>query len=59
MASQLELEMVSEMEQEMVSELDMASGMPLESKLIHWACLFRRDLQCLIRSSSLLFTVFV
>jgi len=43
----------------MVSELEfeMASGMPWESKLIDWARLFRGDPECLIGSSSPLFTV--
>jgi len=48
----------SEMVAGLVTELDMemASGMPLESKLIDWARLFWGDPRCLIGSSSLLFT---
>jgi len=67
MVSELELGMASEMPSVrsemvvgMVSELhmEMASGMPSESKLIDWARSFRGDPQCLIGSSSPLFTVF-
>jgi len=66
MASGLELEMASVMASvrseivagiESVLYLEMASGMPWESKLIDWARLFRGDPQCLIGSSSPLFTV--
>jgi len=47
----------SEMVTGMVLDLEMASWMPSESKLIDWACLFRGDPQCLIGSSSPVFTV--
>ena len=49
----------SELVAGMVSEFDleMASGMLSESKLNDWALLFRGDPQCVIGSSSPMFTV--
>jgi hypothetical protein len=55
--SEMDSEMLSDMFPEIVSEQEMGSGMPPQSKLIDWDCLFRGDPRCLIDSSSPLFTV--
>jgi hypothetical protein len=47
-------EIVSGMESE--QEMELASGMLSETKLIDWAHLFQGDPQCVLRSSSQLFT---
>jgi hypothetical protein len=57
MVAEMASEMLSEMVPEMVSEQETGSGMPPQSNLIDWACLFRGDPHCLIDSSSPLFTV--